>query len=517
MNPVHWLKRNPARAAVLLFFAAFLALGLSIYRDYGIAWDEYTQLEIGKANYRFITKGNTDLFSLIDAHYGPLYEIFLVRVMDQSSPRAMYLSRHLWVFLTFYAGVAAFYWLARKAARSDWLALLGCGLLAACPRIFADAFYNSKDIPFLVFAIFTASSLAWYLEKPRLLRLTLHALLTGAFIAIRAPGIYMPALTLGMLLIEVLARRIKPAFALRDALTYLLLAVGFTFIFFPYLWRNPLESAREALLFMANFPQYMPVFYQGRFITPTSLPWHYIPVWMAITLPPAYLALGALGLGAALTGALRRPAQVFAESWRIRLLALAWLFGPLLAVILLHSSLYDAWRQMFFIYPALALLALDGAAWLAGLPGRRLRPPLAKALIAVGCLGLFAPVAARMIEMHPYQNVYFNRFAGADMQAVKARFDLDYWGLSYRAGLEYILAHDDAERISVYADTDAGWRSAAILGEEGEKRLNFLFDPAGADYYLGNYRWHPEDYPYPNEVFSVRVGNAKILSVFKLK
>jgi hypothetical protein len=279
--------KKPAFLAALIFFAALLLIGLTIYPDYGISWDEYNQLEIGKANYRFLTKGITDLFELRDARYGPLFEIFLVRVMDQSTPRAMYLSRHLWTFVTFLLGVGTFYFLVRKAFRSDWLALLGCGLLALCPRIFADAFYNSKDIPFLSAAIFSATSLFWYLEKPGWLRMSLHALFTAALIAIRAPGIYMPGLTLGMLLIEVFTRRMKPLHGLRNFLIYLGLTAGLTFVFFPYLWFNPLSSAREVLLMMANFPHYLPVLYLGEQISPTALPWHYIPVWMGISLPTA--------------------------------------------------------------------------------------------------------------------------------------------------------------------------------------------------------------------------------------
>jgi hypothetical protein len=183
----------------------------------------------------------------------------------------------------------------------------------------------------------------------------------------------------------------------------------------------------------------------------------------------------------------------------------------------MRSSLYDAWRQMFFIYPALVLLAVQGAAWIINLIRLRMKAVPATALLVVGGLALFLPVTARMVDLHPYQNLYFNRLAGPDMQTVKSRFDLDYWGLSYREGLEYILAHDASDRISVYADTDAGWRNGAILGAEGEKRLDFVFDPGEAEYYMGSYRWHPQDYPYPNEVYSVRVGNAKVLTVFKLK
>jgi hypothetical protein len=103
------------------------------------------------------------------------------------------------------------------------------------------------------------------------------------------------------------------------------------------------------------------------------------------------------------------------------------------------------------------------------------------------------------------------------MQEIKGRFDLDYWGLSYRKGLEYILSVDDRSRINVFGETPVGVRSAAILGTESELRLHFVGDMSEADYFLGNYRWHPEDYPFSDEIFAVRVGNAKILSVFRLR
>jgi hypothetical protein len=238
---------------------------------------------------------------------------------------------------------------------------------------------------------------------------------------------------------------------------------------------------------------------------------------LGISLPPAYLALSILGLVVVVVEGLRNLPAFFGAKARIRTLALAWLFGPLLAVILLRSSLYDAWRQLFFIYPALALLAVEGAAWVWMTLRRRMKAVPATWLLAAASLALFLPVAARMLELHPYQNLYFNRLAGADMQTVKARFDLDYWGLAYRESLEYILAHDPSDRISVYADTDAGWRNGAILGTEGEKRLEFVFDPADAQYFIGSYRWHPQDYPFPDEIYSVMVGNAKISSVFRLR
>ena len=40
---------------------------------------------------------------------------------------------------------------------------------------------------------------------------------------------------------------------------------------------------------------------------------------------------------------------------------------------------------------------------------------------------------------------------------------------------------------------------------------------ARAEYFFGNYRFQRVDYPYENEVFSIKIGDAAIMSVFKLK
>jgi hypothetical protein len=76
---------------------------------------------------------------------------------------------------------------------------LTCLLLS--PRIFADAFYNSKDIPFLAAYTICLFSLLWFLDKPNFGRAALHGVFTAAMLAIRLPGLIMPALTgLGLLL-----------------------------------------------------------------------------------------------------------------------------------------------------------------------------------------------------------------------------------------------------------------------------------------------------------------------------
>jgi hypothetical protein len=122
-----------------------------------------------------------------------------------------------------------------------------------------------------------------------------------------------------------------------------------------------------------------------------------------------------------------------------------------------------------------------------------------------------------MIKLHPYENIYFNSIAGRSMQDIKQQFEMDYWGLSYRKGLEYIVQHDSSTVISIFPANFPGFLNFKILPETQQKRLKLEKKLEQADYFITSYRWHKEPYDYPNEVYSIEIDGAKIMSVFKLK
>ena len=135
-------------------------------------------------------------------------------------------------------------------------------------------------------------------------------------------------------------------------------------LFYPVLWSGVFDGFRDVLQAVTNFPQYLPVLFMGKLISPQELPWSYLPVWIGITTPLAYQALFVIGCGSAVWSGARRGNAWLAENFRGQLLALAWVFGPIIAVIVLRPVLYDGWRQMFFIYPGIVLLSVEGARWL---------------------------------------------------------------------------------------------------------------------------------------------------------
>jgi hypothetical protein len=47
-------------------------------------------------------------------------------------------------------------------------------------------------------------------------------------------------------------------------------------------------------------------------------------------------------------------------------------------------------------------------------------------------------------------------------------------------------------------------------------RLTYVTTPEDADYVVTTFRRHPEDYPYPDEAFSVWVAGTKIAAAYRL-
>ena len=121
-----------------------------------------------------------------------------------------------------------------------------------------------------------------------------------------------------------------------------------------------------------------------------------------------------------------------------------------------------------------------------------------------------------MIRYHPNEAVYFNKLAGADMQTVKKRFDMDYWGVSYYQGIKYIAEIDKSDDIYLYVTSLAGKYNTYMLVASEMDRFIIDDNVEDSEYFISDYRWHPDEFDYPNEIFNVMVGNAKIMVVYKL-
>lgn len=178
------------------------------------------------------------------------------------------------------------------------------------------------------------------------------------------------------------------------------------------------------------------------------LPWHYIPVWIVVT-TPVLAALAGLAVAGRQVWQGGR-ARLRTQTDRLDLLLADWLLGPVVIAIVLRSTLYDGWRHLYFVYPALLLWTVRGA-WEAARVVRLRRRvwPLAALALALGGPELLR-VAYQMARLHPYEHLYFSVLPGAAAERLMER---DYCALGFWEGLDWILAHDASAEMIIRASS----------------------------------------------------------------
>ena len=512
------------RVAPALVLAAILVIGIAGSKDYGVAWDEPVQMQYGSEVYNFVAHRDQSLFLDRHRYYGPVFELSLFSLekgLHLEDPRSIYLMRHLVNFLVFWVGMVFLYELARYLFRNRWIALLASVMLFLSPRIFAHSFYNTKDIPFLAMFVIGFYTLLRFLDAPTIGRGIAHAIACAILVDTRIVGILLVGLTLVAVAYEVArsgsvgraARKVVPALGAFGAAW-----VGLTILMWPTLWRDPMHNFVRVFEGMRNFPWEATVLYLGKYVWSTQLPWHYTLVWIAVSTPLAYVVFFIVGLPVSLASLYGRPRISGMPRRRDIVLVLAWFFLPLIASAASHATLYDEWRHSFFIYPAFLIVGLVGLVWIVRSLSGRFRGATGKILrwtaIALIAVNMIA-VAAFIARYHPHENVFFNTLTGG-VKGANGKFEMDYWGLSYRQGLEYIVRTDPARVIPVHAATAAGRYNADILKPADRKRLTFVEDLAGARYHITTFRWDREQFPPGSEAFAIRVQGVPIMAVYKL-
>ncbi|OPY84487.1 MAG: hypothetical protein A4E71_02645 [Smithella sp. PtaU1.Bin162] len=520
---------------IIAFFLAYLVIGVSLYKDYGVSWDEPTHRQIAMVSAKYLAGvfmpgfRNAELAALPDLadysarQYGvvfdlPMYVAEKLLGYEGNMPEAYYL-RHLCNFLLFYISVIFFFLIVKNRFKSRIAGLAACLFLILSPRIFADSFYG-KDVVFLSLLIIAIYFLINFLQKKTIGSAVLFALTTALTIDQRITGAFIPFIALLMSALDIL-KSDKPFHKLPEKLfpvfIYIVFCLVFIFIFWPYLWSDPLGNLINSFTVMNRFPITYDVLYLGSFIKSTEVPWHYIPVWIMITTPLIYILFFLIGFVGIVQAIIRNGPGLYSnDEEKQDVLFLLLFFAPLVAVIVFNSALYDGWRHMYFLYAPFLLVAMTGLNKLIEIMKRgiSLRDKVAAVFLIAVIAGSVLSTAYQMMKHHPWQNVYFNMLAGKN---AGEKFELDYWGLSFRKGLEYIAANDKRPLIKLSANVSAPLINNAIfLDRRDIKRLR-LTGVDQADYFLTNYRWHPQEYFLHQEVFTVRVDNQKILSVFKLR
>jgi hypothetical protein len=205
-------------------------------------------------------------------------------------------------------------------------------------------------------------------------------------------------------------------------LVYAVVAAAIMYLTWPYLWPDPFGHFVESVRVMAEYPWQGAVLFDGTMFGSTELPRSYLPVLLGIQLTEPVWLLFAVGLALSIFDTVRRRPAGRA----LLLLTAVWFVLPLLAFVVTRSPLYDNFRQIIFILPPVFMMA--------GLVFEKVRRiPVQAGLIALVAL----PGIIDGARLHPYEYIYYNRFVGGEQGAFR-KYELDYWGTSYREAADYV-------------------------------------------------------------------------------
>jgi hypothetical protein len=441
-------------APLIVLIVVNLLVGLWILPGYGESMDELMQRQYGERTARVFESLLSTGQAVVkerprQGSHGPAFITAVVMLKELFLAGGTVVQRlqfsHFMYYLIFQVGIISLYFLARRWIGD--LAAFGTALLFSTqPLLVGHAFINPKDTVLMSLMIAnvvvgmrlmdreaTSFSGRWlpaafrsFLRQFLRWDVWLAGVLLGFTSAVRIVALLIGAILLGDLLVT-RKWQMLPRLA-----AYGLIAFGFMFLFWPYLWSDPVGKLAEVLQNSAYYPDVHLTLFRGVLIEASQTPRSYLPVLMPIQLTETTLLLVLAGAYALL----RKIRWDFVALFGI------WFVLPVLGIVGIRMNLYNNFRQVFFILPPLFLLAGLGIDWLLAL----LRRPALQALLLflVVLPGLYGNVA-----LYPYQYLYYNQFVGGLWGAYRA-YELDYWNLAFREAQSYVNQHA-GENANIYA------------------------------------------------------------------
>ncbi len=472
---------------IIIFFLIFLFTGFMIVEDYGMPLD---QLEYRQQGIIILTHLGNLFFPELTNEITQNYDVTTIKKYQETfifsgvpfhamsslaeylfgieQKKEIYYFKYKFSFLFNFLGILVFYFFLRDRFKNNIISFLGILTVILSPRIFPELFYSPNDIPFL-------SSLCFFLyfsfklfKKFNYKNIFFLSFFSGFLAAMRTGGIIFPLIFFLIIVInEYLNKEINKKFIYK----FLFLGTS-TLLFFlilnPTLWNNIIENTYTSLVtgikYQIDFPE---ILYLGDFYKINLLPWHYLPVWLIISIPIInilYFLFGCI---------------LFIKDFNLKIkLYDCFIFVSLIIVlfisIFISESLINGWRHLYFIYPLLIYFLVY---FLNSIKYKKI-------IICILSLSLISNIYW-IYKYHPYQMVYFNLLGGKNLND---KFELDYWGLSNKDALNKILEHDNREIIKVAGLSRTRLNFSKYLLTSGNyKRILIVDELDRADYVITNY------------------------------
>jgi len=194
---------------VSIFFLLILIFGFLIVEDYGISMDEPIERKHGIVAFDYVNeklglfpsipKGTEiNLVNYDHRDYGLIFQFSaysLELLFNIDNSRDVFLLRHFLVFLLFWVSLIFFHKIIEMRFK-DWkIGLLGVVFFLLSPRLFADSFYNPKDIPLMSFFIISTFTLIKFFYLQTKTNAIYLGIACGLAVSTRIVGIIIPVFT----------------------------------------------------------------------------------------------------------------------------------------------------------------------------------------------------------------------------------------------------------------------------------------------------------------------------------
>ena len=490
---------TPNRIAIFVF-VAYLVIGVFIVDDFGISIDEGNEhktslityvhvfgdlmLNSGQETVQNVALTTQDLSTWVDRYYGTALQgipIMIEHLHGFAMPtRDIFLMRHLFTFLNYFAGIVFFYLILRRRFGNTFIPLVGALFFILYPRFFGESFFNIKDILFVAWIVIAVYFVLRWLEDGKAVFLILSAFTIAIATNTRILGISILLLTLIFSVILEIRKKTGAKGIILKPVFLLLLTFGFYIGITPFLWSNPIGNTIETFAHFIRFqPWESTHFYLGEMIT-SNVPWHYIPVWMSTTIPLLYLILFAIGVFSIIGRMICRARMKDSGLHFYEVFFMAMFFCTLLGYIVLHISIYEGWRHAYVLFVPFLFIAVYGLHQIyIFIEGRQ--KVLKYGITAVVTVSLCLQFIWIVVN-HPYQYVYFNSLG---KHIAEENFALDYWEVSHIDLIRFLLEYDDSPQIK--ADLGTSRLNLYMLNEAEMNRL-VKTDISSANYIIQDTR-----------------------------
>ena len=536
--------------ATLLLFPILFFVGLFTYKDYGISIDEEFQRSSGFywLNYILSFTSFDELKNLVgvklnqikgfslpspvnNPYYGIVFDslaALLEVILKIDDSKNYFQFRHLLNFILFFIGSIFFFKLLLNRFSNYNISLIGTLFFVLSPRIYGNSFFNNKDIVFLSLITIALYYCFKSLEKLSYKNLSIFAIFTALCTAQRILGIFLPIFFITIYLLSILSNN-KNLKSLPNIIFFIFFYILFLILFWPVLWSNPIEKFFLAFQFFSHHYLQIQLLFDGNYVYSKLLPYDYIFTWILISTPMLYLILFVIGYILIFKRFFIRFINIkdnehYYDLWRgnNEKKDFFMLFNVTSIMFYLVTSeivLYNGWRHIYFINIFIIYISVY-AFYQIDINLKLKSIKKFQFVIVALCLAF---IVYKMIIYHPYQNLYFNNFFNKNAQK---KFEVDYWGLSGKKFLEYILNLEKNKKLikigtASYLPLE---RSTKLLNEKDRKKISIIGQNfQDADYLFTNFisevdKNSDDKYKIPNnfsKIDELIVNDTVVYQVFK--